>query len=174
MHPIRPRGLPASRASAPRRLARALPLLIVLAAVSCSAPGRHEPAGTDHGTSAVGADAVVVVEGERSGTSRDGSFVVRWTPDPDPLPFNAPFSVIIEVARAETPDRLSAEVDILVGAFMPDHGHGMNRLPRLTRVGDGRFRVDGMLFHMPGYWELVVSIYAGTESDQAVLPIVLE
>jgi hypothetical protein len=46
---------------------------------------------------------------------------------------------------------------------MPQHGHGMNVAPTVKRTGEGTFRVDGMLFHMPGYWELYFDLgSAGT------------
>jgi hypothetical protein len=37
---------------------------------------------------------------------------------------------------------------------MPHHGHGMNVAPTVTRRSDGRWLVEGALFHMPGYWEV--------------------
>ena len=37
---------------------------------------------------------------------------------------------------------------------MPAHQHGLNYAPEVSALGDGTFRVDGLLFHMPGLWEL--------------------
>jgi len=31
----------------------------------------------------------------------------------------------------------------------------------IWRLGDGRYRVDGMVFHMPGRWELAIDVRAG-------------
>lgn len=42
-----------------------------------------------------------------------------------------------------------------VDAAMPHHGHGMNVRPKVEALGGGRFRVTGLLFHMPGRWELM-------------------
>jgi hypothetical protein len=33
-------------------------------------------------------------------------------------------------------------------------------------LGNGRYRVDGMVFHMPGRWELVIDVRAGEESER--------
>lgn len=51
-----------------------------------------------------------------------------------------------------------------VDATMPEHRHGMNYRPRITPLGDGRFRVEGMMFHMAGHWQLVFEVQAGKEA----------
>ena len=43
--------------------------------------------------------------------------------------------------------------DVKVDAEMPMHKHGMNYRPSVTPLGMGRFKVQGMLFHMPGVWQ---------------------
>lgn len=44
---------------------------------------------------------------------------------------------------------------VSVDAWMPEHRHGMNYKASVTALGGGRFRAQGLLFHMPGRWELV-------------------
>jgi hypothetical protein len=51
-----------------------------------------------------------------------------------------------------------------VDATMPEHRHGMNYRPRITPLSDGRFRVEGMMFHMAGHWQLVFEVQAGKEA----------
>jgi cytochrome c peroxidase len=51
---------------------------------------------------------------------------------------------------------------------MPEHGHGMNRVPLITKIGDGEFLVQGMLFHMSGRWDLIVNVRAERAFAQAV------
>jgi hypothetical protein len=41
-----------------------------------------------------------------------------------------------------------------VDAMMPEHQHGMNYRPRLVDLGAGRWRAEGLMFHMAGRWEL--------------------
>ena len=48
-------------------------------------------------------------------------------------------------------------------ATMPEHKHGMNYRPAITPLGDGRFRVEGMMFHMAGRWELAFEVQSGKE-----------
>ena len=61
------------------------------------------------------------------------------------------FGITIDVctaAGAPFEGRLS------VDAGMPAHGHGMNNAAKVVQHEPGRFRAEGMLFHMPGEWEL--------------------
>ena len=43
---------------------------------------------------------------------------------------------------------------VSVEATMPEHGHGMNYAVRLRALGRGRWRAEGLLWHMLGRWEL--------------------
>ena len=49
---------------------------------------------------------------------------------------------------------------------MPEHKHGMNYRPTIVSLGSGRYRVEGMVFHMPGRWELAFDVRAGEESER--------
>jgi cytochrome c peroxidase len=42
-----------------------------------------------------------------------------------------------------------------VDAHMPEHRHGMNYLPEVKALGPGRWRAEGLMFHMPGKWEFI-------------------
>jgi len=42
-----------------------------------------------------------------------------------------------------------------VDAYMPEHRHGMNYRPTVKTLGPGRWQADGLMFHMPGKWELL-------------------
>jgi hypothetical protein len=55
----------------------------------------------------------------------------------------------------------SAPVTLRVDATMPEHRHGMNYRPSVVRRGDGVFVADGMLFHMPGRWQLLFDVERG-------------
>lgn len=77
----------------------------------------------------------------------DGT-AIAWRADPDPLHVDAHFALQIR-ACARTPITALA-----VDAQMPDHRHGMNYKPTLTRSGVEGWRAEGLLFHMPGKWEI--------------------
>jgi hypothetical protein len=44
---------------------------------------------------------------------------------------------------------------------MPEHQHGMNYRPSLKARGGGRWRAEGLMFHMAGRWELRFDVEAG-------------
>jgi hypothetical protein len=47
-----------------------------------------------------------------------------------------------------------------VDASMPEHRHGMNYRPTVQDLGGGRWRAEGLMFHMPGRWELKLDVQA--------------
>lgn len=47
---------------------------------------------------------------------------------------------------------------ILVNAWMPEHRHGMNYKSGVSALGGGRFRAEGLMFHMPGRWEFLFDL----------------
>ena len=44
--------------------------------------------------------------------------------------------------------------ELVMDAFMPAHGHGMNYKPEISKTGNGEFLANGLLLHMPGEWRL--------------------
>lgn len=58
-------------------------------------------------------------------------------------------------------DNFSATQLTRVDATMPEHRHGMNYRPLITGQGVGRFRVEGMMFHMSGHWQISFEVHTG-------------
>jgi hypothetical protein len=108
--------------------------------------------------------------GKRQVESNGGAYAVSLQTSPDPVPMNQPFSVSFTVA----PKSPGADFTVEVDARMPAHGHGMNVAPKLTRAPDGSYRADGMLFHMPGHWEMYVDITRAGRSERAQVDIDLK
>ncbi|MCA3178483.1 MAG: hypothetical protein INH05_06800 [Burkholderiales bacterium] len=53
----------------------------------------------------------------------------------------------------------SAAIDrVKVDAWMPAHRHGMNYAPTLSGAPGGPMRAEGLLFHMPGAWQVVFEL----------------
>jgi len=73
---------------------------------------------------------------------------------PGGAPLNEYFSLDVAVEGA-LPERIEVDAD------MPGHRHGMASTPLVHTLAPGRFRVDGMLFHMPGSWEVYVTLVRG-------------
>ena len=112
-------------------------------------------------------------DGSVACTSNAGSYVVHYRPAPDPIPDNEPFGLEVWVLddAGEAPQ---AGVELEVDAGMPAHGHGMNRVPRVEPSGEGHFLVTGMLFHMPGAWEMYFDVTRGARTERAQVDVVLE
>ncbi len=64
-------------------------------------------------------------------------------------------------AKARGAEAESLKVD----AHMPEHRHGMNHAPKVTALGAQRWRAEGLMFHMPGKWELVFELRSDGISD---------
>ncbi len=61
----------------------------------------------------------------------------------------------------------SAAVEALgVDAFMPEHRHGMNYQPAAQAQGGGRYRIEGLMLHMPGRWDLYFDVQAGGRRER--------
>lgn len=55
---------------------------------------------------------------------------------------------------------------VSVDARMPEHGHGMNYRADVIPRGGGRFEAKGLMFHMPGRWEILFDVRGGEVSDR--------
>ena len=67
----------------------------------------------------------------------------------------------------------TAVESLRIDAHMPEHRHGMNYAPQLKSIGAGRWRAEGLMFHMPGRWEFVFEIRAAGKTDRLAHPITL-
>jgi YtkA-like len=75
---------------------------------------------------------------------------------PDPVKVGRHFGIDFAVCprgQVAPPD------EVRVDAHMPEHKHGMNYKPGVTAIGQGRYRAEGLMFHMPGRWELVFELH---------------
>ena len=89
-------------------------------------------------------------------------YMVAFRPDPIRIEVGEPFSLLFNACtKSGNPAELVA-----VDAQMPEHKHGMNYRPTIVSLGSGRYRVEGMVFHMPGRWEINIDVRAGEESER--------
>ncbi|KAA3611828.1 MAG: hypothetical protein DWQ01_07010 [Planctomycetota bacterium] len=63
---------------------------------------------------------------------------------------------------------------VVVDADMPAHRHGMLTQPVLTPQEEGRYRVDGMLLHMPGAWVITVDVTRNGVVERSEFPLNLD
>ncbi|MDE0003578.1 MAG: FixH family protein [Rhodospirillaceae bacterium] len=104
--------------------------------------------------------------------SRSGHFQVSVAPELEPLVINTIHRWVVQVLAADGAPVPSAE--ITVRGAMPAHDHGLPTRPEATRyLGEGRYLIEGMRFHMAGYWEVVLGIETDALSDEVVITLEL-
>lgn len=61
-----------------------------------------------------------------------------------------------------------------VDADMPEHRHGMNYRARVSPAGEGRYVAQGLLFHMPGRWRLLIDVERAGRAERLATDLLLE
>ncbi|MCK6448444.1 MAG: hypothetical protein L6Q99_18800 [Planctomycetes bacterium] len=112
--------------------------------------------------------------GARETRSGAGAYLVRWRTEPAEIPMNDEFSLRAWVFAADAPDVVLRDVELVIDAAMPDHGHGMARAPKFVKRDDGSIEAQGMLFHMPGRWELYFDVSKDELTERAQVHVELE
>lgn len=91
--------------------------------------------------------------------------VLVFRTDPEPVKVGERFAIEATVC----PRRVGATVQSLaVDATMPEHRHGMNYTPEITRTGPQAFRADGLLLHMPGRWQVSLEPRIDGQADRLI------
>jgi hypothetical protein len=98
-------------------------------------------------------------------------YEIAFRPIPAPIAPGAHFS--LDVAVCARPG-VAAPVALRVDASMPEHRHGMNYRPTVAAQAPGRFRAEGLMFHMPGRWDVVFEIATPEGAERLVAPMVIE
>ena len=88
------------------------------------------------------------------------------------MPFNEYFDVSVKIKDRNGDNKIGSYKVASVEATMPAHKHGMNVVPLVTEISRGLFKVEGMLFHMPGQWEIHVDLKDKDENlDHAIFEV---
>jgi hypothetical protein len=106
------------------------------------------------GSPALAACGASLPEAQRLLASGDG-LQLAFVPLPAPLALGRHFALDIVVC---TPSGQTPPATLVVDADMPAHRHGMNYRASVTALGDGRFRAEGLMFHMAGRWRLLFDL----------------
>ena len=89
-----------------------------------------------------------------------------WWPEPAILAVAQPFALLVQLCPVDA-------VLLRVDAQMPEHRHGMNYRPSVQPLGQGRWRAEGLLWHMGGRWELRLDVQPQGGAPQRLLQSVL-
>lgn len=124
-----------------------------LAVAAASTPAASTPA--DAAPAACGATLPLA---GRQLLAGPGGLQLAFSPTPHPVPLGRHFQLAVQVCPGPGqawPRTLS------VDAEMPAHRHGMNYRPTVHTTIPGRYRVDGLLWHMPGQWRWTFTLDLG-------------
>lgn len=150
--------------------------LVAAAALACLAGG-CAPSSNKPAQDAIPPEKMNATDERRARETSGGTYFISYTPNPSPIPLNKLFELDVRVFTDAAMTTPADGVTVAADAAMPHHHHGMNLVPRSERIGPGQFRVTGMLFHMPGYWEIYVDVKstsAGGRDERARFEVVIK
>lgn len=97
-------------------------------------------------------------------------YVLAWRAVP-PIRVSEFFALEVATCAREGQPRVST---LRVDATMPAHRHGMNYRASVRPQGPDRFVVEGLLWHMPGTWELRFDLNAGADRESLTSTVQLD
>lgn len=99
-------------------------------------------------------------------------FIVTYSTPDGPPEINQMHSWILHIESDAGEAIEGAQIEVDGG--MPAHDHGLPTRPRVTEeLGDGYYRLDGVRFHMSGYWEMVILIRSDESEETVVVALTL-
>ena len=106
-------------------------------------------------------------EGWTGGASIAGeTWTAWWRSEPAPIPVGAHFSIRFHLCGPPVGR-------VRVRGWMPDHRHGMNYRPAVTLDGPSG-KAEGLMFHMPGRWQLILDVRGAAGRDKLTAETVPE
>lgn len=96
-------------------------------------------------------------------TVENARYTVAFVTLPDPVPVGRHFIVAFAVCPrggAKLPE------SVRVDATMPEHRHGMNYRPSVSSPQPGIYRGEGLMFHMPGRWDLTFDLVSAVATER--------
>jgi hypothetical protein len=81
---------------------------------------------------------------------------LAYRTDPVKVVVGKPFAVDLAICPRESGARIE---EVRVDGHMPEHRHGMNYKASVKAQAEpGRYRAEGLIFHMPGKWEFLFDL----------------
>jgi len=104
-------------------------------------------------------------------SSKNGRFRVSYQSQLNPVVINQIHAWQLHVTDAD--GRPVTGADIAVKGGMPAHNHGLATSPAIEPGDNGDYLLQGLRFHMMGYWELTLTIDDDGVRDEVVIPLTL-
>jgi DNA-binding beta-propeller fold protein YncE len=109
----------------------------------------------------------------KSIVSNGGNYQIKYLAAPTPIPLNEPFDLRFSVLDRDG-KTLDSRINVQVDAGMPAHHHGMNQKAGTKVNSDGSYTASGLLFHMPGRWQIYFDVTQNGISERAQSDVTLE
>jgi hypothetical protein len=94
---------------------------------------------------------------ERQSHSQPPGLIIYFNSRQTPPPLNQMHQWEIRITDLQGQPVNNATIQVSGG--MPAHDHGLATSPRVTQnLGDGKYLLEGVRFHMPGLWKLEFNI----------------
>ena len=105
--------------------------------------------------------------------STDGLYRIAYSSELVPLAINQLHRWTLTLTDADGVPVESATFVVTGG--MPEHNHGLPTQPEVTRyLGDGQYLLEGMRFHMQGFWQLTIAVDSPLGRDTVVLNLSID
>jgi len=109
-------------------------------------------------------------EDDDSWLTRSGYYRVSLDSALNPIVINTIHTWVFHIRNPDGSAVTGATISVTGG--MPLHNHGLPTDPRMTReIGNGDYLVEGVRFHMNGYWELLVTVDVDGKRDTVIVPL---
>jgi len=128
--------------------------------------GHHDAHGTMHGDDPDKADYA------RTRWSTHRLVQVSYAPSSAPVAVNTLQTWVLTLTDPGGHPIADAQVE--VAGDMPEHGHGLPTVPQVRSLGSGRYLLEGLKFHMPGWWVVKVRVTTVSSTDEVTFNLKLE
>lgn len=103
--------------------------------------------------------------------SENGLFSVTVESELNPIMINQIHSWTLQLTDGQ--QRPVSGAEIIVEGGMPEHNHGLATAPSVSSTGNGVYTLQGLRFHMMGYWELTLTISHEGITDTVLITLTL-
>ena len=119
---------------------------------------------------ALAGDAWPTPNPDNAQVTQFGRYRISYASALEPIEINRIHAWVAQVTDADGDPVVDATIRVSGG--MPEHDHGLPTEPRVTAyLGDGRYLIEGMRFHMSGAWHVVLKVKSGTGEDSLSIPL---
>jgi len=124
-------------------------------------------------TFALGQQEQAVTNIDNTKLSERQHYRVTFTSKLDPIVINTIHAWIIQIENKTGEPVLNADINVAGG--MPEHNHGLPTRPQVTKnLGDGCYLLEGLKFHMSGWWQITIAILDNEISDTVTFDLQLQ